>query len=106
MEAAALIKKLGLQPRRTIRVVAFTNEENGNRGGAAYREWAGASVLIDSKFKGVLGGDSRFQLPSGDHRVTLSRECVDPVTANVFVPEGDKRIWSPPAPVLHPASSH
>jgi hypothetical protein len=44
MEAAALIKKLGLQPRRTIRVVAFTNEENGNRGGAAYRDWAGASV--------------------------------------------------------------
>jgi hypothetical protein len=44
LEAAALIKKLGLQPRRTIRVVAFTNEENGNRGGAAYREWAGASV--------------------------------------------------------------
>jgi len=69
-------------------------------------EWAGASVLIDSKFKGVLGGESRFQLPSGDHRVTLSREGVDPVTANVFVPEGDKHIWSPPAPVLHPASSH
>ncbi len=44
MEAAALIKKLGLQPRRTIRVVAFTNEENGNRGGAAYREWVGAAL--------------------------------------------------------------
>jgi carboxypeptidase Q len=44
MEAAALIRKLGLQPRRTIRVVAFTNEENGTRGGEAYREWAGAGV--------------------------------------------------------------
>ena len=41
MHAAALIRKLGLQPRRTIRVVAFTNEENGTRGGAAYKAWAG-----------------------------------------------------------------
>src|SRR5262249_25028910 len=67
-------------------------------------EGTGASVLIDSKFKGVLGGESRFQLPSGDHRVTLSREGVDPVTASVWVPEGDKQIWKPPAPVLHPAA--
>lgn len=30
------IKKLGLKPRRTIRVVMWTNEENGVRGGEAY----------------------------------------------------------------------
>ncbi|MFN5867629.1 MAG: M28 family metallopeptidase [Candidatus Kapaibacterium sp.] len=30
------IKKLGLKPKRTIRVVMFTNEENGLRGGKAY----------------------------------------------------------------------
>ena len=42
LEAVALIKKLGLQPRRTIRVVFWTNEENGGRGGVAYRDWAGA----------------------------------------------------------------
>ena len=66
--------------------------------------WEGASVLIDSKFKGVLKGESRYQLPSGDHRVTLSREGVDPVTANVTVPEGgDKKVWTPPAPGSHPA---
>jgi carboxypeptidase Q len=35
-EAARLIHKLGLQPRRTIRVVLFTNEENGLRGGTQY----------------------------------------------------------------------
>jgi carboxypeptidase Q len=39
-EAVALMKKLGLQPRRTIRVVFWTNEENGGRGGVAYRDWA------------------------------------------------------------------
>ncbi|MFN0151529.1 MAG: M20/M25/M40 family metallo-hydrolase [bacterium] len=38
MEAAHLIQRLGLAPRRTIRVVLFTNEENGARGGNAYRD--------------------------------------------------------------------
>jgi carboxypeptidase Q len=37
-EAARLMKKLGLRPRRTVRVVLFTNEENGARGGIAYRD--------------------------------------------------------------------
>jgi carboxypeptidase Q len=40
LEAAALIKQLGLHPRRTIRVVFWTNEEDGGRGGTAYRDWA------------------------------------------------------------------
>ena len=40
LEAAALIKQLGLHPRRTIRVVFWTDEENGGRGGVAYRDWA------------------------------------------------------------------
>lgn len=37
-EAVRLLKELGLRPRRTIRVVLFTNEENGLRGGSAYRD--------------------------------------------------------------------
>ena len=37
-EAVRLMKKLGLQPRRTVRVVLFTNEENGLRGGNGYRD--------------------------------------------------------------------
>jgi carboxypeptidase Q len=36
LEAARLIGKAGLKPRRTVRVVFFANEENGNRGGLAY----------------------------------------------------------------------
>ncbi len=35
-EAVRLLKRLGLTPRRTIRVVGWTNEENGTRGGRAY----------------------------------------------------------------------
>ena len=37
-EAVRLLKSLGLRPRRTVRVVLFTNEENGLRGGQAYRD--------------------------------------------------------------------
>ena len=37
-EAVRLIKQLGLRPRRTLRVVMWTNEENGARGAAAYRD--------------------------------------------------------------------
>jgi carboxypeptidase Q len=37
-EAARLMKKLGLRPKRTVRVVLFTNEENGARGGTGYRD--------------------------------------------------------------------
>lgn len=37
-EALRLMKKLNLRPRRTIRVVLWTNEENGLRGGNSYRD--------------------------------------------------------------------
>jgi carboxypeptidase Q len=37
-EAVRLMRDLGLQPRRTVRVVLWTNEENGLRGGRAYRD--------------------------------------------------------------------
>ena len=37
-EAARLMKKLNIRPRRTVRVVLFTNEENGTRGGNGYRD--------------------------------------------------------------------
>ena len=37
-EALRIMKKLNLRPRRTVRVVLWTNEENGGRGGLAYRD--------------------------------------------------------------------
>ena len=37
-EAVRLIKKLGLKPKRTIRCVMWTNEENGGKGNQAYRD--------------------------------------------------------------------
>jgi hypothetical protein len=40
MEVLRLFKKLNYQPKRTIRVVLFMNEENGLRGGNKYAETA------------------------------------------------------------------
>lgn len=37
-EAVRLMQQLGLRPRRTVRVVMWTNEENGTRGGRGYRD--------------------------------------------------------------------
>jgi len=37
-EALKIIKELDLKPKRTIRVVFWTNEENGLRGASAYRD--------------------------------------------------------------------
>jgi hypothetical protein len=53
MEAARLLKQLGLVPRRTIRVVLFTNEENGTRGGKGY-----ADAHKDELAKTVLAVES------------------------------------------------
>ncbi len=62
MEAARLIRSLDLRPRRTIRVVLFTNEENGLRGGKGYRDAHGeelanhvAALETDSGNGPVLG---------------------------------------------------
>jgi carboxypeptidase Q len=43
-EAVRLMKELGLRPRRTIRVVGWTNEENGVDGGKAYLSTHAAAV--------------------------------------------------------------
>ncbi|MEI9971322.1 MAG: M20/M25/M40 family metallo-hydrolase [Ignavibacteriota bacterium] len=41
LQALAIVHQLGLQPRRTLRVAFWVNEENGTRGGEAYRGFVG-----------------------------------------------------------------
>ncbi len=67
--------------------------------------WAGANVLIDSKFKGILIGEKSFQVTAGPHRVTLSREGVNPYTGDITVSEGEKKSLTPPAPTAGQESS-
>jgi Zn-dependent M28 family amino/carboxypeptidase len=43
-EALTILKELGLRPRRTLRVVLWTSEENSGNGGKAYRQALGGSV--------------------------------------------------------------
>ena len=61
-EALRLMKKLGIQPRRTVRVVLFTNEENGLRGGNGYRD-AHAATAGQHVF--ALESDSGVFAPAG-----------------------------------------
>jgi carboxypeptidase Q len=57
-EAARLMKKLNIRPKRTVRVVLFTNEENGTRGGNGYRDQhsadAGNHILAVESDSGVF----------------------------------------------------
>lgn len=43
-QAVRLMQRLGLRPRRTVRVVLWTNEENGSRGARAYRDGHAADL--------------------------------------------------------------
>lgn len=44
MQTANLIKQLHLKPKRTIRIIAWMNEENGSRGGLAYAKDFAAQI--------------------------------------------------------------
>jgi carboxypeptidase Q len=61
-EALRLMKALNLRPRRTVRVVLFTNEENGGRGGIAYRDQHRAEL---SKHVMMLESDGGVFRPLG-----------------------------------------
>ena len=61
-EAVRLLKELGLRPRRTIRVVLYTNEENGLRGGVAYRD---AHLAEVAKHILAIESDSGVYRPEG-----------------------------------------
>jgi carboxypeptidase Q len=73
-EALRVMKRLGLKPRRTIRVVGWTNEENGSKGGLGYRDAHASEIdshvlAIESdggvfapQGFGFTGSDSAFAL--------------------------------------------
>ena len=91
-EALRLMKRLGLRPRRTVRAVAWVNEESGDdRGGLAYRDayaaqLAGHVLAIESDggvFRpsgfGFTGSDSAFAIVRRVGRL-LSRIGADTIS--------------------------
>ncbi|MPY88451.1 MAG: M20/M25/M40 family metallo-hydrolase [Luteitalea sp.] len=91
-EALRLMKALDLRPRRTVRVVLFTNEENGLRGGLGYRdafaEEAAQHVLALESDSGVFAplrlgytGPDRGLQTLSDIATLLTRLGIDRVGA-------------------------
>lgn len=67
-QALKIVSDLGLQPRRTLRVVLWTNEENGIEGGRVYRENLGDEVASHVAAIEMDGGNEKpvgfgFSLP-------------------------------------------
>ncbi len=88
-EALRLMKKLGIRPRRTVRVVLFTNEENGLRGGRAYRdtylEQAEQHVLAIESDSGVFA-PSRLGFTGSEAAQKMIRE-IGQLLAPLGLPE-------------------
>ncbi|MCZ6691290.1 MAG: M20/M25/M40 family metallo-hydrolase [Planctomycetota bacterium] len=71
--ALTIVHRLGLKPRRTLRVVLWTNEENGLAGGLAYRKWVGdaidghvAAIEMDGGAEKPVGFGLGLRGPDGD----------------------------------------
>ncbi len=80
METARLLLDLGLRPRRTLRVVLFTDEENGGLGGEAYRERLGdqvrqhvAAIELDAGAEAPVGFGLGGTLPEAESSAALAR---------------------------------
>jgi carboxypeptidase Q len=72
MQVLTTLKQLGLQPKRTIRVVLFTNEENGLKGAEAYATDHAAEL---AKHVFALEADSGGFSPRG---FTIEKKPEDP----------------------------
>lgn len=60
-EALMIMKELGLKPKRTIRVVMWTNEENGLRGGTTYRDSVQANGTLDDHVLAIESDSGVFE---------------------------------------------
>ncbi len=72
IEALRLLRRLGLRPRRTIRAVLWTNEENGLRGAKNYAEVHAAEL---PRHVAALEADMGAFAPTGfdvDHTDTMA----------------------------------
>ncbi len=94
LAAASLIGRLGLHPRRTLRVVFWTNEENGGAGAQAYRDWVGGRIHDHVAAIEMDGGAERpvgFGFtgpPAAFEKVRAAAGLLDAIGANAILPGG------------------
>jgi len=81
-EAVRLIKQLGIKPRRTIRVVLWTNEESGLAGGRAYaaahKSELNDIVLAFESDNGVFM-PSGIDVAGGDSLIPALKRVIEPL---------------------------
>jgi carboxypeptidase Q len=93
-EALRLMKALGLRPRRTIRVVGWTNEENGLRGGLAYRDTHAAELdkhVVAIESDGGVFRPVGFGFTGSDAARAILRDVIallQPIGADTLLAQG------------------
>lgn len=94
MEVLRLFKKLNYQPKRTIRVVLFMNEENGLNGGKAYAKSAFAKnenhvFALESDAGGFTPRGFTFQATSAQfEKLKTWTPYFEPYLADYFIQNG------------------
>jgi hypothetical protein len=74
----AVLQKLDLHPRRTIRFIAWTNEENGSRGAKAYFDSVSQNLATQiAAVESDIGGGRALGIQAAVDKETLS--VLDPV---------------------------
>ncbi|MFN2387766.1 MAG: PEGA domain-containing protein, partial [Thermoanaerobaculia bacterium] len=56
--------------------------------------WAGASVIVDGKYRATLS-EAPIRLVAGPHSVTLHRADYQPASTRLEIPRGRETSWSP-----------
>jgi carboxypeptidase Q len=87
MEAANLIRKLGLKPKRTIRVIAWMNEENGEVGSKQYAK---------DHEKDIQNHFAAMETDGG---------AGHPIGINIKAKPGVKEMFTPVANILQPSGA-
>ncbi len=89
-EAVRVLHRLGLRPRRTVQVACWTNEENGGRGGQAFRDSLGAAVAgvqLALESDGGVFAPRSFGYTGAPGGLEMLRAAVEPLIRPVLEAE-------------------